>query len=86
MLGTLCVGGKFCVLALLLTPLPKDNIEVILEPSSHFSLLLSCLNFIRNRRKHAGAGSAISAISICMYSLYSGAVIPRLGLYPGATL
>lgn len=64
---------------------PLQNIEDILEPSSLLSLLLSCLNFTCNRRKHAGAGSAIYAISVYVYSLYSGAMVSRLGLYSEAT-
>lgn len=46
---------------------PLQNIEDILEPSSRFSLLLSCLNFTCSRRRHAGAGSAIYAISVYVY-------------------
>lgn len=64
---------------------PLQNIEDILEPSRLFSLLLSCLNFTRNRRKHAGVGSAIHAISVYVYSLYSGAMVSRVGLYSQAT-
>ena len=90
MLGSLCFKKKkFYVLLTAIDYFPVcldfTKHRNILEPSSHFSLLLFCLNFTGNRRKHAGAGSAISAVS--MYSLsYSGARTARFGLYSEVTI
>lgn len=93
MLGTLCLKKKksfvSCLLLLAISQYVciLQNTEDILEPSSHFSLLLFCLNFTGNGKKHAGAGSAISAVSVYVYSLsFSGARISRFGLYSEVTI
>lgn len=41
-----------------------QSIEGILEPSSHFSLLLSYLKFTRNRRKHL---PSLQLVYICIH-------------------
>lgn len=89
-LGTLYLWGKFlCPPAVIdsasLYFYLLQNIEDILGPLSHFSLLLSSLNFTWNRRKQAETRSAMSAISVYVYLLYSGTMISRIGMCPGAT-
>lgn len=87
MSGTLCGKRKkrFCVLLSLLTLLPcifalyKTGYSWAL---SHFSLLLSYLNFTRRERSILGLGLPYSQlVYMYVYSLYSGAIISTLSLY-----